>query len=58
MREFLSTQRGSAVRVDEQLEQAAQSLTALLKCKSCSFYASDSEELVLEIELNGGYWVH
>jgi hypothetical protein len=58
MREFLSTQTGSAIRVDEQLEQAAQSLTALLRCKSCSFYASDCEELVLEIELTGSSWVH
>ena len=59
MRELLSaTQKGSPIRVDEQLEQAAQSLTALLKCKACSFYASDSEELILEIEFSGSSWLH
>ena len=58
MREFLSTPTGSAIRVDEKLEQAAQSLTALLKCKACSFYTSDSEELILEVEFIGTSWLH
>jgi hypothetical protein len=44
--------------MDERLEQAAQSLTALLKCTSCVTYALETDDLVLEIELVKSCWVN
>jgi hypothetical protein len=44
-------------QADERLEQAAQSLAALLKCSSCLVYASESHAIVLEVQLPGSHWV-
>lgn len=43
--------------VGERLEQAAQSLIALLKCSSCLVYVSESHAMVLEVQLPGSRWV-
>jgi hypothetical protein len=56
--EFLSSQRAVKTGVDERLEQAAQSLTALLKCTSSVSYAVESEEFMLEIQLVKTSWTN
>jgi hypothetical protein len=58
MLDFLCNQTANEARLDERLEQAAQSLTALLKCSSCSVYASESDELILEIEVCRTEWTN
>jgi hypothetical protein len=56
--EALSSQRAVKTGVDERLEQAAQSLTALLKCTSCVSYALESDDFVLEIQLAKTSWTN
>jgi hypothetical protein len=58
MLDFLCNQTATEARLDERLEQAAQSLTALLKCSSCSVYASENDELILEILVGGSEWAN
>ena len=55
--EALSSQRAIKTGVAERLEQAAQSLAALLKCTSCVSYAPETDDFVLEIELAKSSWV-
>jgi len=52
----LSGQRTLGVRVDERLEQAAQSFMALLKCTSCLVHTSESHDVILEIRLSRNSW--
>jgi hypothetical protein len=56
--ESLASRQAAKTGMDERLEQAAQSLTALLKCTSCVSYALESDDLVLEIELVKSSWVN
>jgi hypothetical protein len=52
----LSGQRTLGVRIDERLEQAAQSFMALLKCTSCFVHTSESHDVILEIRLSRNSW--
>ncbi len=52
----LSSQRTLGVRIDERLEQAAQSFMALLKCSSCLVHTSESHDVILEIRLSRNIW--
>ena len=52
----LSSHKCYGIHTDERLEQVAQSLSALLKCTSCFVYASESHEMVLEVQLPGNCW--
>ena len=58
MLDFLCNQTATEARLDERMEQAAQSLTALLKCSSCSVYTSESDELILEILVRNSEWTN
>ncbi|HWF38045.1 MAG TPA: hypothetical protein VG322_05970 [Candidatus Acidoferrales bacterium] len=53
----LSSQKSSSAHIDDRMEQVAQSLTALLKCTSCLVYASESHDMVLEVQLPGHCWL-
>jgi hypothetical protein len=53
----LSSQKFSGAHIDDRMEQVAQSLTALLKCTSCLVYASESHDMVLEVQLPGHCWL-
>jgi hypothetical protein len=52
----LSGQRTLGLRIDERLEQAAQSFMALLKCSSCLVHTSESHDVILEIRLSRNTW--
>ena len=58
MLKFLVSEPVNGPWLDERLEEAAQSLVALLKCSSCCVHASEGEDLVLEIELRRSEWIH
>jgi hypothetical protein len=52
----LSSQQAIGGRLDEGLEQAAQSFMALLKCTSCFIHSTESHGVILEIRLAGNSW--
>ena len=52
----LSGQRTLGVRIDERLEQAAQSFMAVLKCSSSLVHTSESHDVILEIRLSRNIW--
>jgi hypothetical protein len=56
--ESLSSEKSGGVHIDDRMEQVAQSLAALMKCSSCLVYASESHDMVLEIQLPGHAWLN
>jgi hypothetical protein len=53
----LSSERSMGIGLDERMESAAQSLTALLKCTSSLIYALESDDFVLEIRMSKNSWL-
>jgi hypothetical protein len=53
----LSSDRSMGAGLDERMESAAQSLTALLKCTSSLIYAGENDAFVLEIRMSKNLWL-
>jgi hypothetical protein len=58
MLQSVDEERAVAGPLDERVNHMAQFLTALVNSGSCSFYTSESDELIMEIRLAGASWTH